>query len=167
MKIVSNVFPRVRSVVDCSDEAIIEREQKGSAAAWELPSGVDQAGARAADINVIVATFGKQGLRPSDIPGRVGEFLDNTQIPDFLSAFEIIENAKQLFEQLPVSVRRAMDHDPSRLEEFLRDKNNEEMLYKEGVFERKPIIDPETAPLDKKTFKEVMKGEKKPKEPAN
>jgi len=149
IKSVANPHVYVESGIDCSDKSVGELP-------WELESCVDHASAKSCDVNVIVATYANQGLRPRDIPGRVGEFLDNTQIPTFQQAFDLVKNAEQLFNQLPIEVRKAMNHDPSQLEMFLTNEDNKEMLYKYGVFERKPVVDPDDAPLDKKTFKEVM-----------
>jgi len=150
-----NPHDYVKRSIDCSDETLQKRLEK-DAHSWELPSRVDQAQAKASDINVIVATFGKQGIQPRDIPGRVGQFIDNTKIPDYYQAFEILENATTLFNDLPVKIRRLMDNNPALLERFLTDPSNKDILIKEGVLIPRPKVDPDSAPLDKKTFKEAM-----------
>lgn len=156
IRCVSNPHPYVETAIDCSDKSIDIETCKD----WELRSHVDQAGALSADVNVIVNTYARQGVFGKDIPGRVGQFLDNTKIPSFQEAFDILQEATDLFEQLPVEVRKAMDHDPSQMETFLTNKDNHDMLYKYGVLERKKVVDPDDAPLDKKTFKEAMKSPK-------
>lgn len=155
MKTAMNIHDYVESGIDCSDEHLQKRLEK-DAHIWELPSRVDQSQAKASDINVIIATFGKQGIQPSDIPGRIGQFLDNTEIPDYYQAFQILKNAETLFNDLPVNVRRLMDNNPALMESFLSDPQNKELLIKEGILIPKPQIDPDNAPLDKKTFKEAM-----------
>lgn len=145
--------------IDCSDETLQKRLEK-DAHAWELPSRVDQSQAKAQDINVMMATFARQGIRPSDVPGRVGQFLDNTQIPSFYEAHEILKNAENLFNDLPVNVRRLMDNNPALMEQFLTDPQNEDILIKEGILIPRPKLDPDDQPLDKKTFKEMMNKQK-------
>lgn len=156
---ISNPHPRIDIGVDCSDETILKRQEK-NAADWERPSCVDHAGARACDVNVIVASFARQGIAPRDIPGRVGQFLDNTKIPNFYEAFEIVQNAQTLFDELPPKVRRAMDNNPAFMEDFIKDSTNFDFLVKEGVLVPQVKPDPDDAPLDKKTFKDIMKKSK-------
>lgn len=159
MKCVSNPHPRVRVAHDCSDASIGELP-------WELESRVDQASAKSSDINVIMATFGKQGITPADVPGRIGHFIDNTKIPSFLEAFDIVQEAKDLFLQLPHQVRSAMNNDPALMESFISDKKNHQFLYDYGVLEKKPVKDPDDVPLTTKSFKDVLEKTFKPKESA-
>jgi phage internal scaffolding protein len=95
-------------------------------------SMTDQSHAKMSDINVIIEQYRKTGLLP-EVKQSVAQFLDLTEIPDYMEAFNVIQNAKELFYQLPASVRKLCDQDPSKLEEVLADPKNKDLLVKAGV----------------------------------
>lgn len=84
------------------------------------------------DINVIMQQYAKTGLFPSS-NSREPRYIDNTQIPNLEKAYEIVTNAENLFYDLPPTIRKLMDNDPSQLENFINDPKNKNILISEGL----------------------------------
>lgn len=101
------------------------------------PVMTDQSMAKATDINNILKQYANQGINPHQ-PIDPSLFRDNTNIPDPITAFDIVNRSIELFSQVPADIRKLMDNDPSKLEEFLLDKDNEELLIRRGVLAAKP-----------------------------
>lgn len=97
----------------------------------------DQSFKNGCDINLIIEKYRKTGVLPNFADKGVGAFLDTTEIPSFLEAYEMVSRAKELFMELPSVVRKAMDNNPANLENFIQDSNNHEFLMKHGVIEIK------------------------------
>lgn len=96
------------------------------------PQLTDQSYANACDINVIMAQYAKTGLLPqnSTIPPR---YIDTTQVPTLEQAFSAVNSALEAFNDLPPTIRKLMDNDPSQLENFIADPNNADLLLKHGI----------------------------------
>lgn len=96
------------------------------------PILTDQSYAAACDINNIMAQYSKTGLLPetTTIPPR---YVDNTVIPSLEQAFNIVNSAYDTFYDLPATIRKLMDNDPSQLENFISDANNRDLLLKHGI----------------------------------
>lgn len=111
------------------------------------PSLTDQSDLATSDINYIMAQYAKTGLLP--VSDKIqGAYLDNTELPSLEQAFEMVNQASELFMQLPATVRKAMDNDPSQLENFISDDNNRDFLVKHGVLvqkEKEPKSPPESS----------------------
>lgn len=78
------------------------------------------------DINLLVARFEKTGsfynpLSPMKGEVRVPEFLDCSNLPDFLDAQKLIATANEQFAALPAVVRSACNNDPAALLAALND----------------------------------------------
>ena len=107
------------------------------------------------DINYIMSQYQKTGMLPG-FSKKNPQFIDETTIPDFLTAFEVVTAAKELFNELPAIVRRAMDNNPANLEAFCSDPENQDFLVKHGVMEIPSV--PEEKPLLTKKDIENLKG---------
>lgn len=94
----------------------------------------DQSQKNMCDINLMMKQYANTGLLPQ-VKQKVGQFLDMTEIPDFMEAHKLVQEAKELFYQLPSEVRNLMNHDPANLEVFLADEKNKSILEKHGLIE--------------------------------
>lgn len=95
-------------------------------------NGADQSFKNSCDVNIIMAQYAKTGMLPQNtsIPAR---FIDNTTIPSLEHAFDIVNAAYEAFFELPPTIRKLMDNDPSKLENFIADDNNRDLLIKNGI----------------------------------
>lgn len=99
---------------------------------------------RESNINNIV----KQGIIQNTHPLN---YADLVNLPSFEDAFNTVRHAHDSFMQLPSVVRKMIDNDPSKLQDFISDPENTDLLLKTGVLKaKKPAT---SAP------KEPMKGE--------
>lgn len=105
-----------------------------------LPILTDQSFANSADINNIMALYAKTGMLPNTNT-KEPRYIDNTLIPNLEDAFNIVKLASNLFYELPAHIRKQMDNDPSQLESFIRDPENEQQLLKAGIITKKVIQD--------------------------
>lgn len=82
----------------------------------EEPSLTVQDAAEDADINVMVARFGLTGSMPSNpATPMYGDF---TEITDYRSAVEAVEQASEKFMALPPQLRAYFQNDPQALMEY-------------------------------------------------
>lgn len=118
-------------------------------------SKTDQSYKKACCINNIVATYHKTGVMPQ---GKTPSYADVSEVPSFIEAFEMSKLAQDAFLALPATVRKLMDNDPLKLEEFISNKDNYEMCVKYGLLEQKqkadPLADKKTQELDSKVDKD-------------
>ncbi len=103
---------------------------------FKLQSKTDQSQAHMCNINNIIAQYTKTGLMP-EFKQKVAHYIDNTKFDSFEQAFNTVVEANELFQNLPSEVRKAMDNDPTKLEAFLCDNSNLELLNKHGLIEQK------------------------------
>lgn len=110
----------------------------------------DQSFKNNSDINFIVEQVRKTGLLPQQSQDKIPQFLDLSSIPDLEGAFNIAEQAAELFYDLPSAIRKEMDNDPSKLEIYLKDPKNKDTLIKNGIFqpEEKPVTKQESSPKE-------------------
>jgi phage internal scaffolding protein len=104
------------------------------------PQGVsktDQSFKISSDINALMARYAKTKILPN-LNERQGVYGDFSQATTLEEAFESVHAAVEAFNSLPAEVRKAMDNDPSKLELWLSDENNQEMAVKYGLKE-KPV----------------------------
>lgn len=80
---------------------------------------------KSVDINQIV----KRGLPPAPPL----QYADLTNLPSLEDAFRITRHAEEMFSKLPSNIRKLIDNDPSRLEEFIKDPENQELLIREKI----------------------------------
>lgn len=99
------------------------------------PKITDPSYQKMCDINFIMAQYAKTGMLPH-YKEKSPQYIDNTQLPDLIGAFNLVNDARELFQDLPAIVRKAMDNDPSQLESFVSDENNQAFLLQHGVLEQ-------------------------------
>lgn len=119
------------------------------------PKLTDQSYKNMCDINVIMANYAKTGVFGHETltPPR---FIDNTTIPNLIEAYDIVTRAENLFYELPADIRRLMDNDPSQLEAFVQNPENEAILLKNGVLVKKEEPKPSDIQELTKTIKDHM-----------
>lgn len=65
---------------------------------------------------------------------------DFTEVSDYQSALNIVNNARMQFETLPSTIRDRFSNNPQKLLEFCNDPNNYDEGVKLGLFNPKPTI---------------------------
>lgn len=139
MKITNHHELRQRVSIDVSSPILTEQQHKNSC-----------------DINYIVAQFQKTGIFPPNT--KIANYLDNTSTPALEDAFRTVSEAQESFLDLPANIRRLMDNDPSKMEDFLRDDANTDILLKYGIIEERVTKEPEVTLKDlNETIKKTIK----------
>jgi len=106
-------------------------------------SKTDPSYAKAADINVMVARFNKTGIPPHDVR-HGGRFVDVSEIKTLSEMYELSNLALEAFQSLPARVRKLMNNDPSKLEDFISDEKNYDLCVEHGlIIEKKAPKEPE------------------------
>lgn len=100
------------------------------------PKITDQSSKATADINNIMLQYSKTGLLPVT-KEKVAQYIDNTNVMPLEDAHALITTARNLFMELPAQIRKLMDNDPTKLESFIQDKENFDILVKHGVLDKK------------------------------
>ena len=96
------------------------------------------------DINSIMARYLKTGLMPQT---RAQAFFgDASSLPDFMTAQQIILDAKAAFEGLPAKVRDRFHNSPEKFLEFMSDEDNLEEARFLGLLEPSTEALPSEAP---------------------
>lgn len=101
------------------------------------PKITDQSYKKSCDINVIMAQYAKTGMLPCANTS-VPRYIDNTTIPNLEQSFKIVNTAIDMFNELPPTIRKLMDNDPSKLESFVMDPKNKNLLIQEGLISPPP-----------------------------
>lgn len=145
MKFTTHVKETRRNItVDCSSPLI-----------------TDQSSKKMCDINNIMKTYEKTGMLPN-LKQKIPRYIDNTLIPSLEEAFRITESAFSDFQKLPAIVRKLMDNDPSKMENFIADPANKEILLKHGILiERKAQEIPKPSDTPTPHKKELSNGQSK------
>lgn len=87
------------------------------------------------DVNVILSRFLETGVVPRS--RGVGQFLDVSQIGDFQSLMQKVDDARSRFAELPSSIRSRFGHDAGAFLDFVGDPANVEECIKLGIFEKR------------------------------
>lgn len=106
------------------------------------PSQTNPDGAEQADINYIVREFGRTGHWP--IGSKQGLYTGEESVPmptDLITAHQLIDSAKQKFEELPSKIRERFHNDPIKLSTFLTNPNNKDEAIKLGLLTAVPKND--------------------------
>lgn len=85
------------------------------------------------DINKLLNSFLHGGVIPPVYDRGPGRFADVTQYPDFASMMDKVVEARELFEDLPSSVRDRFGNNPKSFFTFASDPSNMEDLVKLGL----------------------------------
>lgn len=103
-------------------------------------SMTSQADAEDTDINVLVKRFGLTGEMP--VLNRLPISADFVPTMDYHSALNQLQEADDIFMELPAEVRKRFDHDPGAFVNFCSDEKNREELVKMGLVVEKPKNEP-------------------------
>lgn len=100
------------------------------------PSLTQQSDANDADINVIMAKYGRTGQLPAvNMLALDGDFSD---VGDFSDAQQRIIAAREAFQAVPATVRKRFDNNPQQMIDFLRDPANKDEAIKLGLVDAPP-----------------------------
>ncbi len=97
----------------------------------------DQSAKNSCDINNIVKQFMKTGVLPTS--NKIPRFGDFSETPTLEAAFDVAHAAQEAFYQLPSAIRKMIDNDPSQLEKFISDPENNQLCVKYGLLANKKI----------------------------
>lgn len=98
----------------------------------EMESKVQEQFADACQTDNIIRKYNMMGVNPFIAAGG-SQFLDTTQIPDFICAQNAQIKVKEYFEGLPSDVRLEFNNDPMEFAEVVSDPRNAEYLREIGV----------------------------------
>ncbi len=112
------------------------------------PILTDQSDKKSADINNIMLQYAKTGLLPVQ-QEKLAQYIDNTKIMPLEEAHELIQGAKSMFDMLPAQIRKLMDNDPTKLESFIKDPENMDILLKHQVLVKRNTKEVDTFPKEK------------------
>ena len=112
----SEYDPPVDPGIDCSVE----------------PSMTQQCFQGECDINNILSRFQNTGLLPEDMMGD-GRYMDVASAVDYHTAQNIINSAHEVFNELPLKVRRRFNGDPLAFLEFIDNPDNRDEARELGL----------------------------------
>lgn len=98
----------------------------------EMESKVQEQFADACQTDTIIRKFNMMGVNPFIAAGG-SQYLDTTQIPDFVCAQNAQIKVKEYFEGLPSDVRLEFNNDPMQFAEAVSDPRNADYLREIGV----------------------------------
>ncbi len=103
-----------------------------------------QSEAKATNINTIVAQYDRTGVLPT--LGRETLYADVSDMPDYRTALDLIEQADKMFMSIPANLRARFDNDPAVFLDFTSDPENRAEMVEMGLLE-KPLPEPVLAPV--------------------
>lgn len=103
----------------------------------DQPSKVQEQFADACQTDTIIRKYNTMGINPFIASGG-SQYLDTTQIPDFVCAQNAQIKVKEYFEGLPSDIRLEFNNDPMQFAEIVSDPKNEDYLREIGVLEPLP-----------------------------
>ena len=119
----------------------------------------DQSYKKSSDINNIMKQYQKTGLLLE--PNKAfAKYVDNTTAIPLEDAHRLVNEAKELFYELPSQLRKQMDNDPMQLESFIQNPENRDQLLKYGLISPKAeVITPVIAPQPSADIPDPKKSE--------
>lgn len=87
------------------------------------------------DVNIILSKYQKSGILPYMRAG--GSYGDFSQVSDYQTALNTINQAEEAFRSLPSKLRARLHNDPAEFLQFVQDPANEEELIKYGLASRR------------------------------
>lgn len=104
----------------------------------------DQSYKKSCDINNIMKMASKTGRLPENT--KIPQYGDFSETPTLETAFEVAHAAANAFMQLPAEVRKLIDNDPSKLENFVSNPENKDLCIKYGLMDKPepkktPVVD--------------------------
>lgn len=107
------------------------KASRESGLTFSKPTKTQQHNKDETDINVIVQRFGVTGVLPqARNPPTYGDF---TGINDYHQALDLIIQAQDSFNELPVTVRKHFDHDPGKFLAFIEAGPDAQLLLDFGL----------------------------------
>ena len=103
----------------------------------EMESKVQEQFADACQTDTIIRKYNTMGVNPFIAAGG-SQYLDTTQIPDFVCAQNAQIKVKEYFEGLPSDVRLEFNNDPMEFAEVVSDPRNADYLREIGILEPLP-----------------------------
>lgn len=98
----------------------------------EMESKVQEQFADACQTDTIIRKYNTMGINPFIASGG-SQYLDTTQIPDFVCAQNAQIKVKEYFEGLPSDIRLEFNNDPMQFAEVVSDPRNADYLREIGV----------------------------------
>jgi len=98
------------------------------------PGLTKQSMAKDTDINLIMAKYQKTGL-VNFVNENQGEYMEAPEL-DFHQAIEYIAKSKELFDEMPSSLRKRFNNDPGEFLDFVHDENNADEMVSLGLAKR-------------------------------
>lgn len=98
----------------------------------EMESKVQEQFADACQTDTIIRKYNMMGVNPFIAAGG-SQYLDTTQIPDFICANNAQVKVKEYFEGLPSDIRLEFNNDPMQFAEIVSDPQNADYLREIGV----------------------------------
>ena len=98
----------------------------------EMESKVQEQFADACQTDTIIRKYNMMGVNPFIAAGG-SQYLDTTQIPDFICANNAQVKVKEYFEGLPSDIRLEFNNDPLQFAEVVSDPRNADYLREIGV----------------------------------
>ena len=95
-------------------------------------SKVQEQFADACQTDTIIRKYNMMGVNPFIASGS-SQYLDTTQIPDFVCAQNAQVKVKEFFDGLPADIRLEFNNDPMQFAEVVSDPKNAEYLREIGV----------------------------------
>lgn len=84
------------------------------------------------DINYIMKKYQQTGVLPHTAD-KMAQYLDVSDVPSLEQAYEQIQQAQELFMELPSALRKRLNNDPRNLVDYISDPENKQELIKLGV----------------------------------
>lgn len=109
------------------------------------------------DINKIYKHFQKYGVIPENVAVRTPKFQDNSMIPSFQEAQNMMQEASAAFEKIPLEIRKLCDHNPAKVMDFIHDPQNKAYLEKYGMLAKPKVAEPDPLDLLQKIAKNTEK----------
>jgi len=104
----------------------------------------DPSFAKDTDVNLVVNKYIKTGQLPLNGPGM---FADVSEIPDLPQALQAMNNAQELFNNLPDKVKKRFGNSPNELVNFMLDASNSQEAIQLGLLK---LPAPQPLPKDVK-----------------
>lgn len=101
------------------------------------------------DINRIVARYQKTGIMSFVAEHKLEYGFATSR--DFRESMEIVAQANSMFEDLPSSLRKRFENDPSKFLDYVQDEKNLDEMYELGLAKKPPVPDPEPPVADLST----------------
>lgn len=106
------------------------------------PTLTQQNTAEQTDINYIVATFARTGVLPQ--AQKLPTYGDFSQVSDFRSAMELIQQSQELFQNLPSDARSHFNNNPALFLDYMQNSPEQALIDKLGLSDY--VDTPQTSP---------------------